>query len=466
MILFAYIKIYQIKGIFMAKITDMTTGKPARLLVGFALPMLLGNLFQQLYSMVDTIVVGRGVGVQALASVGAAGWLDWLVLGMVIGLTQGFAILISQRFGAEDYEGLRKSVTMSMQLSAVTIVVFTVTALLIARPLLEFLNTPAQTIDGAHLYISIIYMGIPIVMTYNLLAAILRALGDSKMPLVAMVIASLINIGLDVLFVMGFGWGIAGAAIATVMAQCCSCVFCLFSVVRIPILRFQKEDWRFDGATCKELLRLGLPVTLQNAVICGGGLVVQYIVNGFGYIFVAGVTAANKLCGLMEQAGSSFAAAMGTFAGQNLGAKKYDRIREGIKKALLISIIIAFSIAAVVIAFGRYIVRFFISDEPEVVAQVVDAAYPYLVIMGLCLFVLYALFVYRTTLQGMGDTLIPMVSGIVELFMRIGMVLLLSAVAGKYGVYFAEVGAWVGAAILLMIAYYWRIGKICPKQKE
>ena len=168
----------------------------------------------------------------------------------------------------------------------------------------------------------------------------------------------------------------------------------------------------------------------------------------------------------MEQAGSSFAAAMGTFAGQNLGAKKYDRIREGIKKALLISIIIAFSIAAVVIAFGRYIVRFFISDEPEVVAQVVDAAYPYLVIMGLCLFVLYALFVYRTTLQGMGDTLIPMVSGIVELFMRIGMVLLLSAVAGKYGVYFAEVGAWVGAAILLMIAYYWRIGKICPKQKE
>ncbi len=449
----------------MAKVTDMTTGSPTRLLVGFALPMLLGNMFQQLYSMVDTIVVGRGVGVEALASVGAAGWLDWLVLGIIIGLTQGFAILISQRFGAEDFHGLRKAVTMSALLSLVTIIVFTITALSIARPLLELLDTPAQTIDGAHLYISIIYMGIPIIVTYNLLAAVLRALGNSKTPLIAMVIASIINIVLDVLFVMGFGWGIAGAAIATVTAQLFSCLFCLFSVVRIPVLKLKKEDWKIDGATCKELLRLGLPVALQNAVISGGGLVVQYIVNGFGYIFVAGVTAAHKLCGLMEQAGSSFASAMGTFAGQNLGAKKYDRIREGIKKALLISVVIAFSIAAIVIGFGRYIVRFFISDEPEIVAQVVDAAYPYLVIMSLCLFVLYALFVYRTTLQGMGDTMIPMISGIVELLMRIGMVFLLTSFVGQYGVYFAEVGAWIGAAVLLMIAYYWRIGKICPKQK-
>ena len=209
----------------MAKVTDMTTGSPTRLLVGFALPMLLGNMFQQLYSMVDTIVVGRGVGVEALASVGAAGWLDWLVLGIIIGLTQGFAILISQRFGAEDFHGLRKAVTMSALLSLVTIIVFTITALSIARPLLELLDTPAQTIDGAHLYISIIYMGIPIIVTYNLLAAVLRALGNSKTPLIAMVIASIINIVLDVLFVMGFGWGIAGAAIATVTAQFFSCLF-------------------------------------------------------------------------------------------------------------------------------------------------------------------------------------------------------------------------------------------------
>ena len=450
----------------MAKVTDMTVGNPTKLLVSFAMPMLLGNLFQQMYSMVDTIVVGRGVGVEALAAVGAAGWLDWLVLGIVMGLMQGFTILVSQRFGAEDYNGLRKSVAMSAFLAGITIVVFTTVSLIMARPLLTFLNTPQETINDAHLYISIIYCGIPVIVTYNLLAAILRALGDSRTPLIAMVIASVMNIGLDILFVMGFSWGVAGAAVATVMAQVFSCIFCFLTIRRLPVLRMKRSDWRIDGAICKQLLRLGLPVALQNDVISSGGLVVQYIVNGFGYIFVAGVTAAHKVCSLMEQAGSSFASAMGTFAGQNLGAEKYDRIRMGVRKALKITVTIAFLIAAVVIAFGRYIIRFFVSDEPEIVAQVVDAAYPFLIIMCSCLFVLYILFVYRTTLQGMGDTLIPMVSGLVELGMRIGMVLLLTSVVGKFGVYFAEVAAWIGAAILLIAAYYWRIGKICPRQKN
>lgn len=449
----------------MAKVTDMTTGNPTRLLVTFAMPMLLGNLFQQLYSMVDTVVVGRGVGVEALAAVGAAGWLDWLVLGIVMGLMQGFTILVSQRFGAEDYDGLRKSVTMSAFLALLTIIIFTAGSLFMARPLLEFLNTPSETIDGAHLYISIIFCGIPIIVAYNLLAAILRALGDSRTPLVAMIIASLINIGLDVLFVMGFNWGVAGAAAATVTAQLFSSLFCLHSILHLPVLRMKKSDWRIDGATCRQLLKLGVPVALQNAVISGGGLVVQYIVNGFGFIFVAGVTAAHKVCALMEQAGASFAAAMGTFAGQNLGAKKYDRIRVGVRKALKITVSIAAVLAVTVILFGKAIIRFFVSDEPEVVEQVVAAAYPFLVIMGACLFVLYILFVYRTTLQGMGDTLIPMLSGLVELLMRIAMVLLLTAAAGKYGVYFAEVGAWFGAAALLVAAYYWRIGKICPVKK-
>ena len=211
---------------------------------------------------------------------------------------------------------------------------------------------------------------------------------------------------------------------------------------------------------------MGLPLALQNVVISSGGLVVQYIVNGFGYIFVASITAAHKVSSLMEQAGASFASAMGTFAGQNLGAKKYDRIRAGVRKAMKITMIIAWTIAALVILFGKYIIRLFISDEPQIVEQVVNAAYPFLVIMCCCLFVLYALFVYRSTLQGMGDTLIPLLSGLVELGMRVGMIVLLTSVAGKYGVYVAEVSAWIGAAILLMIAYYWRIAKICPREKK
>lgn len=450
----------------MAKVTDMTVGNPTKLLAAFALPMLLGNLFQQLYSMVDTLIVGRGVGVEALAAVGAAGWLDWFVLGNIMGLMQGFTILISQRFGAEDRQGLRKAVTMSVFLSGITIVVFTTLALLIARPILVWMNTPAETIDMAHLYISIIFCGIPIIVAYNLLAAILRALGDSRTPLIAMVIASVINIVLDVWFVMGLSWGVAGAAAATVTAQLFSCLFCLYSVFRIPVLRMQKQDWRIDWRTCGRLLKMGLPLALQNVVISSGGLVVQYIVNGFGYIFVASITAAHKVSSLMEQAGASFASAMGTFAGQNLGAKKYDRIRAGVRKAMKITMIIAWTIAALVILFGKYIIRLFISDEPQIVEQVVNAAYPFLVIMCCCLFVLYALFVYRSTLQGMGDTLIPLLSGLVELGMRVGMIVLLTSVAGKYGVYVAEVSAWIGAAILLMIAYYWRIAKICPREKK
>lgn len=442
------------------RVKDMTKGSPVKLILGFAIPLMFGNIFQQLYSMVDSIVVGRAVGVEALAAVGSASWLDWLVLGIIMGMTQGFGIMMSQKFGAEDRDGLRKVIAMSVYLSAIIAVVFTVLSLLIARPLLELLNTPANTIDDAHLYISIIFAGIPIITTYNMVSNVLRALGDSRTPLYAMILASLINIVLDIVLVTAVKMGVAGVAVATLIAQVCACVYCFIGMRRISFLRFQRSDWKYDGAVARQLLMLGTPVAFQNGIIAVGGLVIQFIVNGFGFVFVAGITAGNKLSGLMEMAGTSIGAAVATFAGQNLGAGKMERIRQGVKDSVKISSGMAIAIAAFIILTGKWIVRLFITGEPEVVDSVVAVAYPYLVVMSVMLIVLYMLFIFRSALQGMGDTFIPMLSGIVELVMRISMALLLPVFFNEYGVYFAEVSAWIGAAILLSAAYFVKMRKI------
>ena len=441
----------------MANTRDMTTGKPAGLLLSFALPLMAGNICQQLYTMVDTMVVGQVLGVEALASLGAADWLNWLVLGIILGFTQGFSILISQRFGAEDQDGLRKVTAMSTLLSAVIAVVVTVSSLLLAEPVLRLLNTPDNVLPGSLSYLRIIFSGSVIVTAYNMMASILRAMGDSRTPLYAMLVASVVNIGLDLLFVMGFHWGIPGAAAATVIAQGCSCLFCLAVLRRMSVLRMTKTDWHPDSCLCRRLFQLGLPMAFQNTVIAVGGLVIQFVINGFGFLFVAGFTATNKLYGLLELAATSFGFSMATYAGQNLGAKKYRRICEGMRSALKMAVATSVIISATMIAFGKPVLLLFISGEPGEVAQVLDIAYTYLFIMCCLLSVLYLLHLYRSALQGMGDTVIPMVSGIAELTMRIGCALLLPIWLGQYGIYFAEIAAWAGAVVILVTFYYIRI---------
>lgn len=442
------------------RIKDMTEGKPAKLIITFALPLMVGNVFQQAYTIVDSIVVGRVVGVEALAALGASDWINWMLLGLMIGFTHGFAILISQCFGAEDYDGLRKTVTMSTILSAIIAIVMTTVGLVFARPILNMMNTPHNIINDSHTYLSILFAGIPVVTAYNMSSSILRAMGDSKTPLWAMIIASIINILLDIIFVAGFRWGVAGAAIATILAQIFSLLYCLKAIGMIPILTMEKWHWKVDKSIIVRLLKLGTPMAFQNAIIGAGGLVVQYVINGFGFIFVAGFTATNKLYGLLELAASSFGFAMATFAGQNLGAKKFGRIRSGMNSALKMAIGTACTISVVMITFGRKILLLFISGTPEEVNAVVDVAYKYLFVMASMLFVVYLLHVYRSALQGMGDTVIPMVSGIVELIMRTSTILLLPLVIGEAGLYFAEVAAWLGAELILMSAYYIRINKL------
>lgn len=439
------------------RMKDMTCGKSAGLLLSFALPLMLGSICQQLYTMVDTMVVGQVLGVQALAALGASDWLNWMVLGIIMGFTQGFSILISQRFGAGDEDGLRKVTAMSTLLSAVIAIAVTAGSLLTAEPLLRMLNTPENILPDSLSYLQIIFSGAAIVTAYNMMAAILRAVGDSRTPLYAMLVASVVNIGLDLLFVMVFHWGIPGAAAATVIAQGCSCIFCLAVLRRMTLLKMEKQDWRLDWTLIRRLFQLGIPIAFQNTVIAVGGLVVQFVINGFGFIFVAGFTATNKLYGLLELAATSFGFSMATFAGQNLGAGKYERIRKGMRSAIKMAVATAIAISIVMILFGKYILLLFISGEPEEVKSVLEVAYTYLFVMCCLLFILYLLHLYRSALQGMGDTVIPMVSGVAELTMRISCALLLPIWLGEYGIYFAEIAAWTGAAAILIIFYYRRI---------
>lgn len=448
------------------KIKNMTFGKPAGLIFTFALPLMAGNIFQQLYTVVDTMVVGRFLGVNALAALGAADWLNWMMLGIIQGFAQGFAIKMAQEFGAGNYGLLRKVICNSILLSALFSVVLVILGQASARPILELLQTPATILPGTLLYIRIMFAGVPIVMLYNLLASILRSLGDSKTPLNAMIIASLVNIVLDILFVFGFKWGIAGAAIATLIAQVISSIYCLYHIKKIEILALSRDDFNIQIGLCGHLLLLGLPLALQNAIIAVGGMVIQFVVNGFGVIFIAGITASNKLWGILEIAATSYGYAVLTYVGQNLGAGKIKRIKHGVRVGIVIATLTSILIAIIMLLTGKFMLGTFLSGTPEEISAAMEVAYYYLAVMSICLPILYLLHVVRSAIQGMGNTFLPMVSGIAELIVRTGGALILPGYIGEKGIYYAEVGAWFGAFVVLAFSYLWIIHKISGTIKE
>ncbi|MBP3342659.1 MAG: MATE family efflux transporter, partial [Peptococcaceae bacterium] len=302
------------------KVQSMTTGKIAPLLITFALPLMAGNIFQELYTVVDTMIVGQFLGVAALAAVGNGGWITWMLLGAVQGFTQGFANPVAQAFGAGDKERVRKNMANSIVLTAVISLVLLAIGEAVMIPLLKLLNTPAEIFDMSLLYLRIYYAGTPVIMAYNYAACHLRALGNSKDPLVAMIIASLTNIVLDILFVGPMGMGIAGAVIATVISQVVAAVYSFICLFKIDFVYFKREYFVPDAQLSGNLLYMGLPMALQNVILSVGGLIVQFIVNQYGIIFIAGMTATNRLYGLLETAGISYGYAISTYVGQNRGA--------------------------------------------------------------------------------------------------------------------------------------------------
>ncbi len=442
------------------KVRDMTSGSPSKLIILFAFPLMLGNIFQQFYTMVDTMVVGRIVGVQALAALGAVEWIMWLVLGVSQGMTQGFSILIAQYYGAKNWDGLRKAVAHSCILTAVLAVLVFLFSQAGAYGLLVFLKTPEDIIGMSLTYLRIVFLGIPGIAAYHMFSSALRAMGNSRSPLIAMVSAAVMNVVLDIVFVAGFSWGVTGAAAATAIAQTFSAYYCFMALRKIDVLQLKKEDFARTKGLFGKLAALGVPVVFQNVIIGVGGLVVQYVVNGYGFLFVAGFTATNKLYGVLEMAAISYGYAIVTYVGQNYGANNLIRIKKGVKASGGIAFLTSAVISAVMILGGKRILSLFVSGSPEQTELVLGIAYKYLFIMACFLWILYFLYVYRSALQGLGNTLIPMLSGIAEFVMRIGAALLLPLVIGEDGIFYAEIAAWTGAAVLLSASYYYIIRRM------
>lgn len=435
---------------------DMTIGNPAKLLFGFALPLMLGNIFQQFYTIVDTIIVGQGVGMPALAAIGGTDWPNWMFLWMAAGMTQGFSILFAQHYGAKNEKALNKSIGNAVILTIVAAMLLTTAGELVAAPLLALLNTPEDIFAGSLMYLRIMIGGLTIILFYNLEASLLRALGDGRSPLIAMVVAACTNIYLDLSFVLKFHWGIAGAAAATVVAQGVSCLYCFTVLCRISFLKLERQDFSVDIKLVRRLLRLGVPIMFQDAIIGIGGMVLQSVINGFGVLFVAGFTATNKLYGILETAAISYGYAISTFVAQNKGARNHKRIKAGMRKGIAMAFGTSLLISSFMFLWGRNILSLFISAEELQSEQVLQIAHHYLMVMSAFLIILYALHTYRSALQGMGDTIIPMVSGMVEFCMRVSAAMLLPRFMGQEGIFYAEILAWSGACVLLVAAYYKR----------
>ena len=449
------------EGLLKSKSTkDMTTGSPTKIILLFSLPLIVGNIFQQMYTIVDTMVVGKALGVTALAALGSIDTINWVVLGIVLGMTQGFGILIAQKFGEKDSENLNRIIRNSLVLSAILSIALLILVQVLINGFLFILQVPSEIIPLARIYLRILIGGIPISVAYNMEAVILRSLGDSKSPLVAMVISTVSNIILDIVFVVGFKWGIPGAAIATLIAQLFSALYCGVRSKNLGMVSFVKGQKLIDKEWTKPMLKLGTPLAFQNMIISLGGVILQSIIDSFGVLVIAGSTATNKLYGILESAALAYGYAMTTYVGQNYGAGKTDRIRKGVTTANVISVISCVVIATITIGFGKHFLSLFISGTPEEFETTLKFAYRFLTDLSLFLPTLYLIHVLRCVLQGLGHTVITMMSGFIELVIRIIAALTLPFIFGPEILFYAHILAWIGSDIVLIVGYFYYINKL------
>lgn len=436
----------------------LTEGNPAKLILFFSLPLIIGNIFQQFYSMADTLIVGRTIGVNALAAVGCTGSITFLILGFVQGLTSGLSIITSQKFGAKNEDAVRKSFAASILISSVTAIITTFFSVLLARPLLQLLQTPAEIIDDAWAYLIIIFWGIPATILFNLLSNTIRALGDSKTPLYFLIFACCVNIVLDFAFILYFHLGVAGAGLATILSQLLSGVLCIFFILKkMPILRLTKQDFKMHHEVITSHLNVALPMAFQMSIIAIGSLMLQFALNGLGATSVAAYTASQKIESIATMPLSSFGSAMATYTAQNYGAGKISRIRKGVFQCILISGSFSILSGIINVIAGSQLTSIFVGSGET---QVLSLSHTYLVISGCFYFVLALLFIYRFTLQGLGKSLMPTVAGVMELIMRAIGALVLTGAFGFAGACASNPLAWIGACVPLAFSYYRTIKKI------
>ncbi len=432
---------------------DMTTGNPGKIILDFTFPIFLGNVFQQFYNMADTVIVGKFVGTKALAAVGSTGTIMFLILGFVLGMTAGFTVLTAQKFGAGDMKAMRQTVGGASLLSIIMTIILTVISMLFMKPLLYFMQTPADIFEDAYAYIMVICAGIGAQMLYNLLASILRALGNSKIPLYFLILSALLNIVLDLVLILVFGMGAPGAAYATVISQGVSGILCLIYIIKkIPILKMEKDDWRPKGHLLKLQLAVGFPMALQYSITAIGTMMVQTALNILGSTLVAAFTAASKIEQIVTQAFVALGTTLATYSAQNIGAGKVKRIRQGFRSATIMSFVYAVITGILIMFVGKYMTYFFVSGNVEEIMNAVDI---YLKCVGIFFIPLAVVNLYRNGIQGMGYGLLPMMAGVAELIGR-GIVAVLAARKKSYaGVCMASPIAWIFAAALLIVMYFY-----------
>lgn len=433
---------------------DLTSGSPLKVILLFSLPLVLGNLFQQFYALADTIIVGRFCGVSALASVGATGSVNYLILGFVIGVCNGFAIPIAQLFGARDYKDLRRHVANAAWLCIAGSVVLTISTVALTRPMMQLMQTPDDIIDGAVIYIGWIFAGIPFIFLYNMVAAIMRALGDSKTPLYFLILTSALNIGLDLLFIVPFHFGVLGAALATDISQVISGVLSFIYLRRkFDVLKMEKDDLVFSKKASIRLLGIGVPMGLQCSITAIGSVIMQWAVNVLGSTAVAAVTAAGKTQGLLTVPMESVGTAMATYAGQNLGASRMDRVRQGVNSAMLIILIYGVASAFVLHFTDVQIMGLFLDTAKEI--DIVAMGREYLFWNSVFFVPLGALIVWRYSIQGLGFSSLAMLAGVAEMVARTAVAIVLVPILGYFGAELSNPAAWIAACLFLYPAYRW-----------
>lgn len=433
--------------------SDMTSGSPMKIILWFTLPIFIGNVFQQFYNMADAVIVGKFVGNNALAAVGSTGTIMFLINGFVIGMTAGFTVLTAQKFGAGDERGIRKSVTGAAWLSLIVGLILTAAFMVFMKPLLTLMNTPADIFDDAYAYIMIISGGILAQMLYNLLASILRALGNSRVPLYFLILSAVLNIVLDLVFVIVFQMGAAGAAVATIISQGVSGLLCLVYIgKKVQLLKMTKEDWKPQTTLLSAQLKVGIPMALQYSITAIGTMMVQSSLNILGSTMVAAYTAAGKIEQVVTQAYIAMGTTMATYGAQNMGAGDVPRIRQGFKACTIIGIVYSFIAAAFVMTAGKYMTYLFVSEDVGTIMNSVDI---YLKCVGIFFIPLAVVNIYRNGIQGLGYGLLPMTAGIAELIGR-GVVAVIAAGQRSYlGVCLASPAAWILAGGLLIVMYYY-----------
>ncbi len=449
---------------------DLTTGSPMRLILGFALPTLFGMLFQQLYNMVDAMIVGKLLGSAALAAVGSTGSVNFFVIGFCMGVCSGFAIPVAQRMGANEPSKMRRYVANAAWLSVLFAVALTTATGLLCRRILTMMRTPADIFDNAYAYIFVIFMGIPATFLYNLLAGIIRSLGDSRTPVYFLALSSVLNIALDFALILGFQAGVAGAAIATVASQAVSGIACLvYMMKKYPILRMTREERRLDLHSCGVLCVMGIPMGLQYSITAIGSIVLQSSVNALGSLYVAAVAAGAKVFQLLACPFDAMGATMATYCGQNVGACRLDRLSKGIRSCALLGLGYSAAALCAMLRFAPQCAMLFLDPRESDAAVLVELTTRYIVIGAAFFFPLALVNIVRFSIQGMGFSPFAILAGVLEMAARTGVGMALVPMFGYTAACFASPAAWVCADLFLVpasAACIARLRRLYPNQPE